>query len=135
MTLDGSCAPPHDPAMTDPFAPYIAQQPDEFRAALDDLAKRIEARLPADVERVISYAMPGWRVKAPKGTKMAAGMAGFAKHIGLYPHCGTVVPKIADRLRAEGIAHSKSGITFRPDTPPPDWVLDEIIRRRLDEIG
>ncbi|MEC7762871.1 MAG: DUF1801 domain-containing protein [Pseudomonadota bacterium] len=121
--------------MTDPFAPYLADQPPAFRAVLEDLATRIEARLPEGAQRVISYAMPGWRVPAPKGTKMAMGMAGFAKNIGLYPHSGSVVPQIADRLTAAGIAQSKSGIKFPPDAPPPDWVLDEIIRLRLDEIG
>lgn len=121
--------------MSDPFAPYLADQPPAFRTALEALADRIETRLPDNAERVISYAMPGWRVKAPKGTKMAMGIAGFAKHIGLYPHSGSVVPKLSDRLTAAGIAQSKSGVTFAPGTPPPDWVLDEIIRLRLDEIG
>ena len=121
--------------MSDPFAPYLADQPAAFRAALGALADRSETRPPGSPGRVSMSPLPGWRVKAPKGTKMAVGMAGFAKHIGLYPHSGSVVPKLSGRLKAAGIAQSKSGVTFAPGTPPPDWVLDEIIRLRLDEIG
>lgn len=84
--------------MEDPFAPYLDQQPEPFHSDLAQLAARIETRLPEGATRVISYTMPGWRVPAPKGTKMAFGMAGFTAHMGVYPHSGNVVPQIAQRL-------------------------------------
>lgn len=121
--------------MAAPFDSYLADQTPAFREALIALADRIEARLPTGAERVISYAMPGWRVPAPKGTKVAAGMAGFTHHLGFYPHSGSVVPHIAERLDADGFKHSRSGVLFTPDRPLPDWVLDEVIGRRLAEIG
>ena len=114
---------------------YLAALPDDQRVALDALRARIVARLPENAEPCISYAMPGFRVNAPKGTNVAAGFAAFARHLGYYPHSGSVVPRIAERLAAEGFKTSKSGVLFTPERPLPDWALDEMIRLRLAEIG
>lgn len=120
------------------FAGYLGPLPDIQRAALVDLSRRITALLPAGSEPVISYAMPGWRVPVlaqPKKTGLAAGMAAFSAHLGFFPHSGTVIPQIKERLAAEGFKTSKSGIQFTPDHPIPDWALKEAIRLRLAEIG
>lgn len=126
--------------MTTPeaFADYLAPLPDDQRAVLEDLSRRITALLPGGAEPVISYAMPGWRVPVlaqPKKTKVAAGMAAFAVHLGFYPHSGSVIPQIAARLADEGFKTSKSGIQFTPSRPIPDWALKAAIHLRLAEIG
>lgn len=113
---------------------YFAALPEDQRAALEALRARIVARLP-DAAPCMSYAMPAFRVPAPKGTKVAGGFAAFAKHLGYYPFSGSVVPPIAGRLAEEGFKTSKSGVLFTPDRPLPDWALDEMIARRLAEIG
>ncbi len=113
---------------------YLATLPDDQRAALAALSARVLARLP-EARPCISYAMPAFRVAAPKGTRVAAGFAGFSKHLGYYPFSGNVVPAIAAQLAAEGFATSKSGVLFTPDRPLPDWALDAMIRLRLAEIG
>ena len=48
--------------------------------------------LPDHIVR-LSYAMPGFRLPGPKG-KMVVGYAAFAKRLGLYPHSGTVIPRL-----------------------------------------
>ena len=108
---------------------YIAALPENQRAALTALRKRLAALLPDHIE-VMSYAMPGLRQPGPKG-KMVVGYAAFAKHLGLYPHSGSVIPLID----CTPFRTSKSGVLFTPQMPLPDALLDSIIRTRLAEIA
>ena len=108
---------------------YIAALPDDQRDALTSVRARLKALLPDHLE-VMSYAMPGFRQPGPKG-KMIAGYAAFARHLGLYPHSGTVIPLID----CAPFKTSKSGILFTPDTPLPDALLLRIIQTRQAEIA
>ena len=73
--------------------------------------------------------MPGFRQPGPKG-KMVIGYAAFAKQLGLYPHSGTVMP----RIDCSPFNTSKSGVLFTPDRPLPDTLLTQIIEARLAEL-
>lgn len=115
-----------DPASVDA---YIAALPPDQQDALTDLRARLNKRLPDHIE-VMSYAMPGLRQPGPKG-KMVVGYAAFAKHLGLYPHSGSVIPLID----CTPFKTSKSGVLFTPQTRLPDALLDSIIRTRLAEIA
>jgi uncharacterized protein YdhG (YjbR/CyaY superfamily) len=108
---------------------YIADLPQEQRDALTALRARLKALLPDHLE-VMSYAMPGLRQPGPKG-KMVVGYAAFAKHLGLYPHSGTVIPLID----CAPFKTSKSGVLFTPDTPLPDTLLRQIIDTRQAELA
>jgi uncharacterized protein YdhG (YjbR/CyaY superfamily) len=108
---------------------YIAAQPAGFAAALTALRARLTALLPDHIE-VMSYAMPGLR-EPIKGGKMVIGYAAFARHIGVYPHSGSVIVKID----CAPYKTSKSGFTFSPDTPPPLSLLAQIIAVRQAEIA
>lgn len=108
---------------------YIAALPPDQRAALTELRARLKALLPDHLE-VMSYAMPGFRQPGPKG-KMVAGYAAFAKHLGLYPHSGTVIPQI----NCAPFKTSKSGVLFTPDRPLPDALLRHSIATRQAEIA
>jgi uncharacterized protein YdhG (YjbR/CyaY superfamily) len=108
---------------------YLAALPPDQRDALTILRARLKVRLPDDLE-VMSYAMPGFRQPGPKG-KMVVGYAAFAKHLGLYPHSGTVIPLID----CAPFRTSKSGVLFTPDQPLPDALLEQIIRTRQAEIA
>jgi uncharacterized protein YdhG (YjbR/CyaY superfamily) len=108
---------------------YIANLPPDQREALTALRARIRALLP-DHPEVISYAMPGFRQPGPKG-KMVVGYAAFAKHLGLYPHSGTVIPLID----CAPFKTSKSGVLFTPDRPLPDALLRQIIETRTAELA
>lgn len=115
--------------MTSEVDTYIAALPPDQRAALTALRARLKALLPEHPE-VISYAMPGFRQPGPKG-KMVAGYAAFSKHLGLYPHSGSVIPKID----CSPFKTSKSGVLFTPDHPLPDALLRAIIETRQAEIA
>jgi uncharacterized protein YdhG (YjbR/CyaY superfamily) len=108
---------------------YIAALPLDQREALTALRARLKALLPDHLE-VMSYAMPGFRQPGPKG-RMVAGYAGFAKHLGLYPHSGSVIPQID----CSPFKTSKSGVLFSPDQPLPDALLRVIIETRQAELA
>ncbi len=108
---------------------YLAALPLDQREALTKLRARLKALLPDHLE-VMSYAMPGLRQPGPKG-KMVIGYAAFAKHLGLYPHSGTVIPLID----CTPFKTSKSGVLFTPDQPLPDALLEMIIRARQAELA
>ena len=108
---------------------YIAALPPDQRDALTTLRARLKSLLPDHIE-TMSYAMPGFRQPGPKG-KMVAGYAAFARHLGLYPHSGTVIPKID----CAPFKTSKSGVLFTPDTPLPDALLARIIETRQAELA
>lgn len=107
---------------------YLAALPDDRRACLGALRALIARHMP-DATEVISYAMPGFR--HPSG-KMVAGYAAFARHLGLYPHSGSVIPRLASGYA--GFRMSKSGILFTPAHPLPETLVRRILDLRLDEV-
>lgn len=108
---------------------YLAALPADQSAALRDLRALLADLLPDHVE-CLSYAMPGFRQPGPKG-KMVAGYAAFARHLGLYPHSGGVIPL----LDCGGFRTSKSGILFTPERPLPAALVRAIISARQAEIA
>ena len=115
--------------MTGSVDAYLAALPLNQREALTALRSRLTALLPDHLE-TMSYAMPGLRQPGPKG-KMVVGYAAFAKHLGLYPHSGTVIPLID----CAAFKTSKSGVLFTPDRHLPDMLLRQIIETRLAELA
>ena len=115
--------------MTAEVDAYIAALPDDQRQALTGLRARLKTLLP-DHREVMSYAMPGFRQPAPKG-RMVIGYAAFARHLGLYPHSGSVIPQID----CSPFKTSKSGVLFTPDRPLPDGLLRQIISTRQAELA
>ena len=114
--------------MINPIDSYLAALPPEQRAALTSLRARLKTLLPDHIE-CLSYAMPGFRQPGPKG-KMVIGYAAFARHLGLYPHSGGVIPLVD----CTPFKTSKSGVLFTPDTPLPDALLRQIIATRQAEL-
>ena len=110
---------------------YLDRLPADQRAALTDLRQTLSALLPDCVE-CISYAMPGFRQPGPKG-RMVAGYAGFARHLGLYPHSGQIIPALA--AACADFRTSKSGILFTPGHPLPQALVARIVAARRAEIA
>lgn len=108
---------------------YLARLPADQQTALRSLRATLIRLLPDNLE-VMSYAMPGLRQPGPKG-KMVVGYAAFARHLGLYPHSGSVIPQID----CAPFKTSKSGVLFTPATPLPESLVDTILRRRQAELA
>jgi uncharacterized protein YdhG (YjbR/CyaY superfamily) len=115
--------------MTGSVDAYLAALPSDQREALSTLRVRLRGLLPDHLE-TMSYAMPGLRQPGLKG-KMVIGYAAFARHLGLYPHSGTVIP----RIDCAPFKTSKSGVLFTPDRPLPDALLQRIITTRQAELA
>jgi uncharacterized protein YdhG (YjbR/CyaY superfamily) len=103
---------------------YLAAVPPGQRWAMTALRTRLKTLLPDHVE-TMSCAMPGLRQPGPK-VKLVVGHAAFAKHFGLYPHSGTIIPQID----CSPFRTSKSGVLFTPNHPLPDTLLRQIIATR-----
>ena len=114
------------PGATEVDAYLAALRPDQ-RAALSDLR-----HLLPDHPETISYAMPGFRQPGPKG-KMVAGYAAFARHLGLYPHSGSILPHLT--AETTGFKTSRSGILFTPDRPLPPPLVQRILTLRQAELA
>ncbi len=108
---------------------YLARLPADQQTALRSLRATLIRLLPDHLE-VMSYAMPGLRQPGPKG-KMVVGYAAFARHLGLYPHSGSVIPQID----CAPFKTSKSGVLFTPATPLPESLVDTILRCRQAELA
>ena len=108
---------------------YLSVLPVDQQAALRTLRATLARLLPDHIE-CLSYAMPGFRQPGPKG-RMVAGYAAFARHLGLYPHSGSVIPN----LDCAPFKTSKSGVLFTPAQPLPDSLVETIIRARQAEIA
>ena len=108
---------------------YLAALPEDQRRALSDLRETLRALLPDHLE-VMSYAMPGFRQPGPKG-RMVAGYAAFARHLGLYPHSGSVIPLID----CTPFKTSKSGVLFTPARPLPADLVARIVAARQAELA
>lgn len=108
---------------------YIAACRPEQATALHALRASLRRFLPDHLE-VMCYAMPGFRQPGAKG-KMVVGYAAFARHLGLYPHSGTIIP----RIDCAPFKTSKSGVLFTPDRPLPDALIHAILTARQAEIA
>ena len=108
---------------------YLSALPPAFRAAAEALRAELKSLLPDHIE-CISYAMPGFRDPKPKG-KMLASYAAFTRHLGLYPHSGTIIANID----CTPFKTSKSGVLFTPDHPLPPALIAQIIRARQAELA
>jgi uncharacterized protein YdhG (YjbR/CyaY superfamily) len=110
---------------------YLAALPPASQAALRSLRTTLARLLPDHLE-TMSYAMPGFRQPGPKG-KMVAGYAAFARHLGLYPHSGSILPQLV--RETTGFKTSQSGILFTPDHPLPTDLIQQIVALRQAELA
>ena len=95
------------------------------RSRYDEIADDLAARDP-NIELSQMMGMPCIK----SGGKMVIGYAAFAKHLGLYPHSGSVIPLID----CTPFKTSKSGVLFTPDRPLPDARLEAILHTRQAEL-
>jgi len=100
---------------------YLADLPDDQRAALEALRRQIRAVVP-EAEEAISYGLPTFRLH---GNLVHFGAA--AKHCSLY--AGSVISHFAEQLA--DFDTSKGTIRFQPDRPLPEALVREIVQYRV----
>lgn len=99
---------------------YIAEAPEDLRPLLVRLRAQLARTLP-DAEEVIAYKMPGFRI----GTSIVAGYAAFSKQCGLYVDPSAIASH-AEGIAAAGLKATKTGVTFSPNRPIPDELVEKL---------
>lgn len=103
---------------------YIADQPDEKKAVLQQFRKIIKSAAP-QAEEVISYAMPAFKYYS-----VLVYFAASKKHYGFYP---TAKPIEVFKDKLKPYKTSKGAIQFPVDKPLPEKLITEIVKYRLKE--
>jgi len=107
---------------------YIAAQPEPQRTTLTTMRATIGSLLPR-AEECLAYGMPSWRVD---GTAVA-GIAASKQHCAFFPHSGTALDGLADRL--DGYDLAKGTVRFAVDVPLPTALVRAVIAARLAEAS
>lgn len=108
---------------------YIAEAPEALRPLLVRLRAQLAHALP-DAEEVIAYKMPGFRI----GQSIVAGYAAFSKQCGLYL-APAAIASHADDIATAGLKATKTGITFAPDRPIPDSLVQRLALASRTALG
>ena len=114
--------------MTAEVDAYLANLGEPHRSTLQALRASIREALPG-AEEVISYGMPGFRLKG----KMIAGFAAFKNHVAYMPHSGSVLSELSAELK--GYEWTPGSLHLPIDKPPPKTLIRKLIGVRRKQAG
>ena len=104
---------------------YIAMQPEDERAELEELRQIIKS-VASEAEEVISYAMPAFKYHG-----MLVGFMNTKNHWGLYPWTGRIVELFVKELK--GYTTTKGSIHLPKNKPLPEELIKKIVKHRMKE--
>lgn len=110
-----------------PIDAYLATLPADQHEALQRLRAQI-ARLVPDAEETISYGMPAFKLHG----RAVVWFAAWKAHCSIYPLTGTFLEAHADALK--GYRRTKGSLHFTPDDPPPQALVERLVRARLADL-
>ncbi|MDQ2965141.1 MAG: DUF1801 domain-containing protein [Chloroflexota bacterium] len=108
-------------------ADYLADLPDDRRAAVEELRKTIRAAAPEATES-IAYLMPAFR---SHGGQFLVSYAAYKKHYSLFPASDAVIEAGGDELKP--YLAGKGTIQFPADKPIPTALVKRIVKVRVAE--
>ena len=114
--------------MSEDVDAYLASVAEPHRSTLQALRASIREVLPG-AEEVISYGMPGFRLKG----KMIAGFAAFKNHVAYMPHSGSVFSELSAELK--GYKWTPGSLHLPIDKPPPKALVRKLIGVRRRQAG
>jgi len=106
---------------------YLADQPDDRRAVLEELRRTINAAAPDAVE-TIAYQMPALR--SPGGGFLVS-YAAFKRHYSLFPASTAVIEALGDDLTP--YLAGQGTIRFPAARPIPFDLVTRVVKARLAE--
>jgi len=110
---------------------YIEDQPEATKKTLASLKDCILAAVPDAIE-MFNYGIPAFALIKNGKRDQQIMMAGYEKHVGLYPH-PTTMEKFADELK--GYKKGKGSVQFPINEPLPRELIIEMIRWRKKTIN
>jgi uncharacterized protein YdhG (YjbR/CyaY superfamily) len=107
---------------------YLANLPDERRAAMELLRAAIKAAAPEATE-VISYSMPAFRSHG----QFLVSYDAYKNHYSLFPASGAVIEALGDELTP--YLAGKGTIRFPASRPIPADLVSRVVRVRVAETA
>ena len=107
---------------------YLAELPEEPRAALEQLRETIKSAAPQATE-TIAYNMPAFRLQG----RFLVSYAAYKNHCSLYPWSQAMIDELGEQLAP--YVSGKGTLRFRADQPIPSDLVRRIIQIRLDEVA
>ena len=109
---------------------YIADQPQEAQAFLQELRKTIKEAAP-DATEVLNYKVPSFTL-VPSGKRdQQVMMAGYAKFVGFYPF-PTTMEAFSEELK--DYKQGKGSVQFPYNKPLPKDLIKRMVKYRLEEL-
>jgi uncharacterized protein YdhG (YjbR/CyaY superfamily) len=109
---------------------YISKQPPATQRALEELRSCIWQAAPRLTE-LINYGIPAFALVDGGKRDQQVMIAGFAKHVGFYPHAA-VMEEFSDQLA--GYKFAKGSIQFPLDKPIPRDLVISMVKCRLSQL-
>jgi uncharacterized protein YdhG (YjbR/CyaY superfamily) len=106
---------------------YLADLPDDQRAAVEELRRTINEAAPEATES-IAYSMPALR---SHGGQFLVSYAAFKNHYSLFPASGAVVEALGEELTP--YLAGKGTIRFPASRPIPTALVTKIVTVRFAE--
>lgn len=110
---------------------YIADQPKEVAAALEQVRTLILKALP-DTEQLLNYNIPAFTLTAGGKREQQIMIAGYAKHIGFYPH-PTTIEAFADELA--DYKYAKGSVQFPLNKAMPEDLIVRMVLWRKQHLN
>ena len=107
---------------------YFNTQPDNTRQALIELRKCIFEAAPDAIE-MLNYNIPAYALVKGGKRDQQIMIAGYKKHIGLYPH-PIVVEKFGNEL--DEYKKGKGSVQFPLDNPLPKDLIKRMVQYRIE---
>jgi uncharacterized protein YdhG (YjbR/CyaY superfamily) len=105
---------------------FLANVPDEQRAALEELRNQIRAAAPGAVES-INYGVPAFKLNGRPLVSLGAGK----NHCAFYVQSPAVMEAHAEDLK--GYETTKGTVHFSPDKPIPAALVTKLVKARIAE--
>lgn len=107
---------------------YFDLQPEKTREALIKLKECIFKSVPTATE-LLNYNIPAYALIEGGKREQQIMIAGYKKHVGLYPH-PTTMERFEEELK--GYKKGKGSVQFPLDKPLPINLIQRMIKYRMD---
>ncbi|MCA9730874.1 MAG: DUF1801 domain-containing protein [Deferribacteres bacterium] len=107
---------------------YFECQPEATKKVLQELRSCILEAVP-DAEELINYNIPAFALVKNGKRDQQIMIAGYAKHVGLYPH-PTAMEHFSEELK--GFKQGKGSVQFPLNVPlPKELIIKMVLHRKM----